>query len=435
MECSFAVVTSKQCQELRCELQSRHLLYPKLQYMRYCGKVGIPVKENVEHDIHVVRATDGSFVLNGIPFHIVKEKICVPCPRKDRFRQVLEALMRSRGLWDGSLESEIPTSWEKYGDFLLFNGDKYFKSLVWSEAGSELWTEVCAVLNGKRVAVKSHIASDGFRTPNVQLMWGDSSWVEFVDNGISYSWDVTKCMFSAGNAPERHRVAKFRCEGEVVVDMYAGIGYFTLPYLIHAGAQLVHACEWNPNAVIALRKNLIQNKVNERCRIIEGDNQQLQLCNIADRVNLGLLPSSESGWQIACKVLKSTGGMLHVHGNVTSGTDKENIRTGLDNHNFKTDETVLCIGCKHILSCETSNRFLNETYKQSFGFDGDELFIRNDSVSWKKGEWKVWAIHVSHSICSILWEVHKVPWRVSVLHLHHVKSYAPHIDLSFGFAL
>jgi len=60
-------------------------------------------------------------------------------------------------------------------------------------------------------------------------------------------------MFSAGNAPERHRVAKFRCEGEVVVDMFAGIGYFTLPYLIHAGAQLVHACEWNPNAVIALR--------------------------------------------------------------------------------------------------------------------------------------------------------------------------------------
>jgi hypothetical protein len=103
--------------------------------MKYCGKVGIPVKENVEHDIHIVHATDGTFVLNGIPFHIVKEKICVPCPRKGRFRQVLEALMRSRGLWDGSLESEIPTSWEKYGDFLLFNGDKYFKSLVWSEAG------------------------------------------------------------------------------------------------------------------------------------------------------------------------------------------------------------------------------------------------------------------------------------------------------------
>jgi tRNA G37 N-methylase Trm5 len=45
---------------------------------------------------------------------------------------------------------------------------------------------VCAVLNGKRAALKSHISSDGFRTPNVKLMWGDSSWVEFVDNGIRY---------------------------------------------------------------------------------------------------------------------------------------------------------------------------------------------------------------------------------------------------------
>lgn len=154
----------------------------------------------------------------------------------------------------------------------------------------------------------------------------------------------------------------------------------------------------------------------------------MQLCNIADRVNLGLLPSSASGWQVACKVLKSTGGMLHVHGNVTSGIDKANVRTGLHNCNFKTNETVLCMGCEHILICETSNRFLNETCKQSFGFDGNELFVRNDLVSWKKAEWKVWAIHVSHSIYSSLWEVHKVPWRVSVLHLHHVKSYAPHID-------
>jgi tRNA wybutosine-synthesizing protein 2 len=155
---------------------------------------------------------------------------------------------------------------------------------------------------------------------------------------------------------------------------------------------------------------------------------QVQLCNVADRVNLGLLPSSEPGWQVACKVLKPTGGVLHLHGNVTSGIDKTNSRTGLDNCNFKTGKTVLCMGCKHILTCETSNRFLYESFEESFGFDGNELFVRNDSVNWKKVEWKVWAIHVSHSICSILREVHEVVWRVSVLHLHHVKSYAPHID-------
>lgn len=43
---------------------------------------------------------------------------------------------------------------------------------------------------------------------------------------------------------------------QVVVDLFAGIGYFTLPYLVHAGAVHVHACEWNPAAVEALRKNI-----------------------------------------------------------------------------------------------------------------------------------------------------------------------------------
>lgn len=428
MECLYAIVNAKQCQELRLELQNRQLLHPKFQCMKYCDEVSIPVKENVTCDVDVLCSDDGSLLLNGIPFHIIRNKIYMPCPRKQRLKNVTEAVMRREGLWEGSLEAEIPMAWEKYGDLLLFNGDRCFKNLAWSEAGPELWTNVCAMLNGNRVGLKSRISSDGFRTPNVQLVWGESSWVDCVDNGIRYSWDVTKTMFSAGNAPERHRVARFRCDGEVVVDMYAGIGYFTLPYLVHARARMVHACEWNPDAVIALRKNLIQNNVSERCIIHEGDNQKVQLCNIADRVNLGLLPSCETGWQTACKVLKSTGGVLLIHGNVTSGVDKTNTGTGLYNHSFETAELALCLGCKHILIHAVSKKFLHETCKQSFGFDGDELFIGNSCVSWKKVEWKVWVLHVSHSICSILREVHKVIWKVSVLHLHRVKSYAPHVD-------
>ncbi|XP_014067857.2 tRNA wybutosine-synthesizing protein 2 homolog [Salmo salar] len=63
-------------------------------------------------------------------------------------------------------------------------------------------------------------------------------------------------MFSAGNITEKLRVASFNCSGETVVDLYAGIGYFTIPFLVHAGASHVHACEWNPDAVEALQRNL-----------------------------------------------------------------------------------------------------------------------------------------------------------------------------------
>ena len=57
--------------------------------------------------------------------------------------------------------------------------------------------------------------------------------------------------------------------------LLSGIGYFTLPYLVHAKAALLHACEWNPHAVAALRKNLQDNGVADRCHVYHGDNRQV----------------------------------------------------------------------------------------------------------------------------------------------------------------
>lgn len=46
-----------------------------------------------------------------------------------------------------------------------------------------------------------------------------------------YEFDVTKCMFSAGNITEKLRVAGFDCRGETVVDLYAGSK--TVPRISH----------------------------------------------------------------------------------------------------------------------------------------------------------------------------------------------------------
>merc|ERR1711971_1301196 len=99
----------------------------------------------------------------------------------------------------------------------------------------------------------------------------------------------------------------FDCRGKTVVDLYAGIGYFTLPYLVHAKAEHLHACEWNPAAVEALRYNLLANGCDSRCTVHEGDNRRLSLSSVADVVNLGLIPSSEAGWPMAVQVLKDEG--------------------------------------------------------------------------------------------------------------------------------
>lgn len=104
---------------------------------------------------------------------------------------------------------------------------------------------------------------------------------------------------------------------ETVVDLYCGVGYYTLPLLVHAHAKLVHACEWNENSVLALRNNLVINQVADRCTVHQGDNRETAptIGPIADRVLLGLLPSSEDGWPLAIQCLKETGGMIHIHAN------------------------------------------------------------------------------------------------------------------------
>ena len=157
--------------------------------------------------------------------------------------------------------------------------------------------------------------SGDFRESGVEMLLGDDDWVVRRESGVDYGYPMTRCMFSAGNVNERRRMGEVASEGEVVVDLYAGIGYYTLPALVHGGST-AHACEWNPEAVKALRWGLEANGVEGLCTIHEGDNRiaAQSLGGVADRVFLGLLPSSEEGLEIALDVLSPSGGTLHVHG-------------------------------------------------------------------------------------------------------------------------
>ncbi len=79
----------------------------------------------------------------------------------------------------------------------------------------------------------------------------------------------------------------------------------------------VIACEWNRHAVKALKVNLRANGVADRCTVLFGDSRRIAPEGVADRVILGLLPSSKGGWKTALTCLKATGGWLHLHENVT----------------------------------------------------------------------------------------------------------------------
>lgn len=53
-------------------------------------------------------------------------------------------------------------------------------------------------------------------------MLGEDGWVSHIDNGVWYVFDVTRTMFSQGNITEKMRMAALQCEGETIVDLFAG---------------------------------------------------------------------------------------------------------------------------------------------------------------------------------------------------------------------
>ena len=105
------------------------------------------------------------------------------------------------------------------------------------------------------------------RRSHITLLKGSDGWVTIKENKLKYSLDITRCvrtrdlgltgdvlrttagvtavrccwvaptfvslvcgsvMFSSGNVTEKARVAAFPAKDDVVVDMFAGIGYFTV---------------------------------------------------------------------------------------------------------------------------------------------------------------------------------------------------------------
>ena len=125
------------------------------------------------------------------------------------------------------------------------------------------------------------------RTPRAEVVYGTCGEVLHRESGYVYILDPSKVMFSQGNRTEKARMASIvrtGAGGERVADMFAGIGYFTIP-VAGAGAA-VHAMEINPVACDYLRRNAQKNRLEDRITISQGDCRD-NLSGTYDRIVMG----------------------------------------------------------------------------------------------------------------------------------------------------
>lgn len=146
------------------------------------------------------------------------------------------------------------------------------------------------------------------RTPQVRVLWGSSGEVCHKEAGWQFWLDPAKVMFAQGNRSEKEHIGAVVKRGERVADLFAGIGYFTVPAATAGG--FVHAMELNPAAYGFLCRNVVANGVADRVRTEIGDCREL-LDGPYDRMIMGhfdapaMLPSLIGHAQ--------AGSTLHVH--------------------------------------------------------------------------------------------------------------------------
>jgi len=211
--------------------------------------------------------------------------------------------------WTDAERDAAPSSWAVLGSVVLVEvGD--------APRPGELGEALLALHGGADTVLARGPVTGDHREPDVSVIAGaGDTEVVHTEHGTKYAMDMAEVMFSPGNKAERARMGETVEAGERVVDMFAGIGYFTLP-MARAGAD-VTAIEHNPAAFRYLLENVRLNDVTERVRPYRADCRAvLERTDAAtdvtaDRVVMGYYDADE--YLDAALGALSPGGVVHMH--------------------------------------------------------------------------------------------------------------------------
>ena len=199
--------------------------------------------------------------------------------------------------------------WKKIGDILIVD-DKF------SEDSKDNLESIASRHNVKSI-IKIDKIEGQKREPTVSLLYGSETETVHKENGCLFNLDLSKVMWAKGNNNERLRIAKLVTKGETVVDMFAGIGYFSIPIGVHSQAKEIISIEINPNSYHFLKKNIELNKINAKAKYdrmipVLGDCAIEAPKYSADRVLMGYVKTTHHFLRPAMECVKD-GGIIHYH--------------------------------------------------------------------------------------------------------------------------
>jgi len=170
--------------------------------------------------------------------------------------------------------------------------------------------------NVKVVCKKAGKVEGEFRVRKVEVILGEKrTWTIHKENGLKFKLDISKVFYTPRLANDRLRVAKQVKEGELVADLFAGVGPYAILIAKLQPKCKVIAIDKNPFAYKFLVENIKLNKVNNieaycgDCREVV---KELNLYGKVDRVIMHRPKIDDNFYDMAFLVPKK-GGVVHYY--------------------------------------------------------------------------------------------------------------------------
>ncbi|MEM3769564.1 MAG: class I SAM-dependent methyltransferase family protein [Candidatus Bathyarchaeia archaeon] len=211
---------------------------------------------------------------------------------------------------------ELPNIYNSYdivGDIAIIRLTE--KSAKYSQIIAETIMKVHK--NVKTVLAQTSPVYGDYRLRKLEHIAGEKRTITIhKESGCLFSVDMNKCYFSPRLFYERMRIAKLVGDGETIVNMFAGVGCFSLVVAKHSNAAKIYSIDINPIAIQYMRENIRLNKAFGKVIPIEGDAKEIVqkiLHNVADRV---LMPLPEKAFEYlpyALSALRNGEGWIHYY--------------------------------------------------------------------------------------------------------------------------
>lgn len=169
----------------------------------------------------------------------------------------------------------------------------------------------------KSVYQQTSSVSGDYRLRKLKFLLGEEKTKTFHrEHGCIYKIDLDRVYFSPRLSYERLRISKQVKSGEIVLNMFAGAGCFSICIALHAKPLKVYSVDINPFAFYYLQNNILLNKVENVVTPIQGDAKTVITDNLTKSADRILMPLPEIAYKYlhyAFLALKPTGGWIHYY--------------------------------------------------------------------------------------------------------------------------